>query len=820
MPGSFIHIKVAEKIREQFQNQESWLQAPGGIIFPSVNGPSPRNLAEYAFNHPNYYRLGAVGPDLFFFLPDYRAGAAKPLIKILETLDDIYAGLDDYIIGPYEHTVGPAAENFTEAINNASGGVVDLVTEILGKLTAIEIKALMDIATQSGDLWENFSLGLNKGYDNKDFFWSDMLHYRKTSEFAANMWNLLNGDEQTIFDNLFDPNEDEKLHETVTPTVFVNCLRAYVLGYMTHLGTDTTGHAFVNQKCGGPFRTHWQRHHLVENHMDAKSYDDEYGMNSTYSMLTESALYFKVRIDEDGKEMGKYPNNSAEYDPLPYDPNNDSLHERYKRRRHLDLDAHMPGALARLLIKAMENTYNISAQKDIQDPHGILYRTSPDILPIDGAPKVRDIQEAYMLWFRYMKYYTLDGFNYDKPKVPSVFADFEPPFFDDPNEDKNAPGYEDAQDRPFILKVILFIIRLLLFLASLGPYIAGYLADAVTGPATIGPRLAAYYGIEIPLYYILKGLREVMVMTGYSYPMKDEIDTGLTRIGTGSAGLFSNTLKAMDDALAQLGDNNSLAQIQQKLDNLLNSTDLTVAQALANIIGELDLSSNSPSEPIPDNQYPHSHPDDEYHHPWSYPTTEGEMTLTKSGTYLDGDVPHILLEDNVSGNQDIRIKFEKAPNPQTTHSYYNEINAKNNLGDPVNFSSYLIWQLTRSGKLDTERTQITNWNLDSDKGYAYKCWDWNRHLESEIQIFPIDEDGHPYLPTCTPPPQSNKAKNPIQPTPPTTDLQLYYIDESPQNPGCQSPNKPTHSKTTKGPKKQKQSGKTKFGRTHQKIGGG
>jgi hypothetical protein len=38
---------------------------------------------------------------------------------------------------------------------------------------------------------------------------------------------------------------------------------------MTHLATDVTGHAFVNQISGGPFRTHWQRHHLVENHLDA-----------------------------------------------------------------------------------------------------------------------------------------------------------------------------------------------------------------------------------------------------------------------------------------------------------------------------------------------------------------------------------------------------------------------------------------------------------------------------------------------------------------------------------------------------------------------
>jgi hypothetical protein len=49
-------------------------------------------------------------------------------------------------------------------------------------------------------------------------------------------------------------------------------LRAYSLGYMTHLATDTTAHSFVNSICGSPFRTHWQRHHLVENHIDTLWY--------------------------------------------------------------------------------------------------------------------------------------------------------------------------------------------------------------------------------------------------------------------------------------------------------------------------------------------------------------------------------------------------------------------------------------------------------------------------------------------------------------------------------------------------------------------
>ena len=47
------------------------------------------------------------------------------------------------------------------------------------------------------------------------------------------------------------------------------CLSAYALGYLTHYVADTVGHAFVNRIVESPWRNMWQRHHLVENFIDA-----------------------------------------------------------------------------------------------------------------------------------------------------------------------------------------------------------------------------------------------------------------------------------------------------------------------------------------------------------------------------------------------------------------------------------------------------------------------------------------------------------------------------------------------------------------------
>jgi len=85
-------------------------------------------------------------------------------------------------------------------------------------------------------------------------------------------------------------------------------LLASGLGWISHLGADTIAHSFVNEQCGGPFYTHWQRHRLLENHIDAWNYEctkndtlpanNFIGFKPTYNSLAESALHFAVQIPQ------------------------------------------------------------------------------------------------------------------------------------------------------------------------------------------------------------------------------------------------------------------------------------------------------------------------------------------------------------------------------------------------------------------------------------------------------------------------------------------------------------------------------------------
>src|SRR5207249_7838201 len=146
---------------EQLQQMKNW-------AFTGRNGNTtlPAALAEIATAHPNYYALGAVGPDLFFFLPDFRSHRANPLIGVMHFLDDLYEKLDTWILEDWERYIGPVSENIDEALSRLTGDLSSVVSTILGDLGSLLSNALIDLVAQSHDWFGLFSLGLNIGYDN------------------------------------------------------------------------------------------------------------------------------------------------------------------------------------------------------------------------------------------------------------------------------------------------------------------------------------------------------------------------------------------------------------------------------------------------------------------------------------------------------------------------------------------------------------------------------------------------------------------------------------------------------------------------------
>ena len=72
-----------------------------------------------------------------------------------------------------------------------------------------------------------------------------------------------------------------------------------------------------------------------------------------------------------------------------------------------------------------------------------------------------------------------------------------------------------------------------------------------------------------------------------------------------------------------------------------------------------------------------------------------------------------------------------------------------NLGDPLDYGAYLIGQLTGSWQTPTGVLRHDDWqhplpdfNLDSDRGYAYQCWDYTAARVERAA-------GAPHLPDST-----------------------------------------------------------------------
>ncbi len=714
MPLPYIHISAMRHVAADLANK-GYQPVASDRINPKWDGFDIIQSGKLLTQYSNFASLGAIGPDLLAFIPDFKdkygVRTSSILTHVIKTLDDLYETFDPFIT-KWEKYLGPISEDTAEEMSRLTGGLSETIGDITGELGSITITELEDTFIQVHDWWGFFSLGLNSGYDEQAFTWLDMLHYRETGSFARTLWNAA------------DSQSDEA--------------RAYALGYITHVATDVTGHAFVNAITGGPFRLHWQRHHLVENHMDAYWYlKDEMSTRSgdRYCQLTESALYFDIAFDK----------NSGKAIPRPDYPIRKTLREIWERHRMHDIDPDIPDSMKEIFNKVLLRTMtDIFYQKN--DKH-------PKILDNDGLPSVDDIEEAYKLLFRYLKHTTVDGFAIEPPDPPgNIFANLNPPMPTLHNDEP--PGEDDKSFWTDIWDAILSVIAAIAYVVELAAWLAtlpwAALADVVAYPL----RLMLYYTLELPLFHILKAFRSVLVMTGYLLPMKDEIALSRVHIGFTDDNIFGQILGQIGDIMGGLTipDGPGLLQTFQ------------------------------------DSAYPHLQPEIElpallgggryaveYLHPWEYPAgIKSEKNLTTASPYDDGASVDVLFGD-IPPDPVIRERLETAQDPDEADLVGPNLTPNHHLGDVISFSKYLIWLESRNQtQEDKKEVPVVEWNLDGDRGYGYHCWDWNRNY-SQKEEYPKDPEGNHFPPPCTWPQQSELWK-------PDVPLLLHCTGKD--DPGC------------------------------------
>lgn len=235
------------------------------------------NLVNVLNRNEKYYNLGAIGPDIMFFGTDY-----EDFNKITQVINKFneFKQLYEDIMDPIEAFQDQVSDQLSDTLDAL--GLPDipaLLAELevtRGDIESILFSGAQALLISMSDFGEKifegifapeFQKSLNKNqsidFVEKDWMWFDILHYRKTGEFA----------EQLI--------RNAKNSEIKT---------AFAFGYLTHYATDFIGHGYVNEVVGGPYRLNVQRHVVTENFMDTWAFNEFYNERLTDTFLSEDRM--------------------------------------------------------------------------------------------------------------------------------------------------------------------------------------------------------------------------------------------------------------------------------------------------------------------------------------------------------------------------------------------------------------------------------------------------------------------------------------------------------------------------------------------------
>src|ERR1700722_10015458 len=372
MPGHFTHIYTARRVADYLVSGHfpEWPQ-----VGDALTHHDPVHCGKMMQKWEKFTAIGAIGPDLFYFSQDYNGSTLgplsdelmlalatyhfvdaareddwEPLLIILDQVNSTMAALirfliklqkiwDQFLVG-WNATVGPIVSNIENLADALTGGVLSefgvVIDELKAALTTIAKEELLTYA----DIFTAFDTCVQKGFGEKLFLWSDMSHYRRPSALCQGFMKQV---EALSAAGMTDESDQ---------------FLAFTLGYITHLGTDTVAHSFVNEQCGGPYRNHPQRHHLIENHIDAWNYSqtapggaispDPWGYTESYPDVSMSALWFAVQMTPDDPFGKQRP------EPLSDDP--------VVRKAALDVDGEMPDWTANSIVLAMMDTFQDPAE--------------------------------------------------------------------------------------------------------------------------------------------------------------------------------------------------------------------------------------------------------------------------------------------------------------------------------------------------------------------------------------------------------------------------------------------------------------------------
>ena len=422
--------------------------------------------------------MGSIGPDLFFWGPDYEI--VDKLYKLYKNIEEV-VGIYNKIVKPIREIKDAVVEPVEDLVETLAPNTVELIRHLLREIeeTASLFKSAVGtglfagvleganlltdaagIGSLSHQFFQMFVPDLQKNKNEREWYWFDMLHYRQTGNFA---WNLVNG-----------ANSDRQ--------------KAFAFGYLSHIATDVTGHAYVNQIVGTAYRLNVHRHVTAENFQDTWKY----------------ARYYN------GESI------------------NQTLFARF------GLPENLPSDVGDLLYDAFKGTYT-----------GFDH---PTRLQGDGFYTRDQIDVTYEVFYKVLK--LMESMAVERPEEPfsgvaDILADaldnFSPPP-SPPSSSSSMCSWQDvlsfgltSSSRECYEEFFEEVANWLNYLGELIVWSLETLRNLIDLLLTlllslpISVLLAILYGIQLLCYQIYRSARMVLSTNGFVMPEPDELDNSIAR---------------------------------------------------------------------------------------------------------------------------------------------------------------------------------------------------------------------------------------------------------------------------------------------------
>lgn len=560
-------------------------------------------------NFAPVYKLGAQGPDfLLFNTNDWPMGSViKPLaqlyLEVEEFIEEFVEKLKALIPDEVWELISTLETLAEDAVERSAllSEISDLLNDVKNNISALSKiveNKIEEYIVNKVDLFNILTDPQQVGTEFSQWWWFDTLHKRRTGRFLK---------------QLFARSKENSME------------RAYALGYLTHFSADTVGHPFVNAISGGPYRTHSQRHKVVENHQDVWAYQ-----KFTNNEFIKSKLGSEYVVD--GNEF------------------------------------ELPVSLKKFILDCINNTY--------YDGAASLY--GKDI-------KEKDLDISYSLWLKWFEKAT-NELDIPEPKPYSLTEEIVETL------EKYKENLKDIFDTAgntigsggvwgFFLALAALIAGLFLAGAATIDFILGEIATI--GAAPMRYLLSLSYGY---LYDAFMNFRHGIVLNGLKFPAVSDLKYYMTKhmMNSGEYDKYKHNANYLPKA-------NAYPSSKFKLKGAEAESHL-VYPVLPAAKLEKDSATGFPAS------YSNKTPF------WYMDDPKNKFNLKLYNYYRN-------FEETVNSNivaTEIEDNYKKL----------SKTVLDGGLGNALELGDYLYSEFMKKGN----DTKFAEFNLDSDRGYAFKCW--------------------------------------------------------------------------------------------------